>query len=203
MYNILERRLQDGGLANGYLLTGETHIQDLEKTLKKYGEVHLFTEDLGINEVRKIKEKSARTIGDSSGRAFFILNAEKMSRFVPQAILKMIEDSLPRRHYFVLSRRLDLIPETLRSRLVELHNRPLQPHSENSTNLIKLEEIAGDRERFISFLDETERLIMAENRHEFIPKIRQARESALIFNISRKMCLEYLICTIYQNLKIR
>lgn len=198
-YNVLQTHLKRGCLANGYLLVGKTDIPAFADYLKKYGEVRSFIDDVGINEAREINEKSALTFSPSK-KLFFILNAGKMSRFVPQAVLKTIEDSLPDRHFFILSDRPDSIPNTLRSRLVELYFNN-QPVSNNFSSFIKadfasrikiVDELAEDKEKFIGFLDDMERAMLDGNRHDFIPKIRQVRESASVFNVSRKMCLEYL-----------
>ncbi len=198
VFQTLKEHLKRSVLANGYLLNGPIEAQKLSDFLRQYGEVRLFLGETGINEARKIKELSF--IKPESGRkTFFIIEVSRAGHFLPQAILKAVEDSQDNRHFFILSDRPDLMPDTLRSRLVEI--KIAGSSSNDLSNFMKSDyqsrieftrDLAEDKEKFAGFLDDLERWMLDKNRHDFIPKIRQARESAMIFNISRKMCLEYL-----------
>ncbi|QQG46367.1 MAG: hypothetical protein HYY55_00780 [Candidatus Niyogibacteria bacterium] len=200
MHKVLENHIKRGLLANGYLLIGKINVSELTDSLKKRGEVFLFDGVIGIEEARQLKEKSLQSVGESE-RSFFILNAAKISRYVPQAVLKTIEDALPGRHFLLLTEHSDTLPQTLRSRLVEITLDEGAEKSDTISEFVKADYIsrskmimtmAEDPEKFSVFLDGLERRAMDENRHEFILKIRQARESSAVFNIGRKMCLEYL-----------
>lgn len=202
-HKVLAYHLQNGILANGYLLGGKTEVSALVDLLKKYGEVRVFDGDVGIEEAKRLREEASRGLGGAKERIFFILNADKMSRFVPQAILKTIEDSLAGRHFFIISERPDALPATLSSRLIKLDSDNLNVRNKKgdfgkfieadfSLRAKIIEDVAESKERFVSFLDDFERFMLDKEKHDFLLNVRLARESAMVFNISRKMCLEYL-----------
>jgi len=199
MRKIIQNHIKNDILANGYLLIGETDAGQLADFLKDHGEVYMFDGEIGIDKIRWIKEKSAQSLGQAK-RAFFILDADKMNYYAFTAMLKTIEEA-SNRHFFVLSKNIEIVPETLRSRLVQIISPKKLETNDDLLMFIKadyslrakmIEKIAENKEKFGLFLDSIERKTLDENKHHLIPKIRRARESALIFNIGRKMCLEYL-----------
>ncbi len=189
-------------MANGYILTGSVDSFKLADFLKSHGEVCLYDNEVGIDEARRIKEIAAMSLGTDE-RRFFILDASKMKHHAFPVLLKVIEDALDKRHFFLLAKSPEMAPDTLRSRLVEISADAFEPFPEEQktfAGFIKagpkeragiIDALAYEPDKFNAFLDNLERWAMDGEKHGFLLKIRRARESAVL-NISRKMCLEYL-----------
>ena len=195
---VLEDHLKLGVLANGYLLTGDVALEELADTLKKYGEVRVFLQESGINEIRQLKEL---IFAATSKRVFFVLDAARVNRLAFIPMLKMIEDAPEGRHFFVISKRTDELPATLRSRMLELNFAPKPESGEAILKFVEsdylsrskiIEELAEDAGKFNEFLNALEDRAMKEKKHDFLSKTRLVREASSVFNIGRKMCLEYL-----------
>ena len=195
-----ENQIKKGILANGYILTGAISFVELAGFLGKFGEVHVSYGSVGIDEIREIKEKASAALGSESSRLFFVLNADKMHRLAFPALLKAVEEPLENRHFFIMAARPGLIPETVRSRLVEVSGK----EERDFENVRKFadsgfferskmtEEFSEDAGEFNSFMNSIENYARAKSNYELLGRLEKAREASGALNISRKMCLEYL-----------
>ena len=200
MNEVLKKHAKIGLFSNGYLLAGKTDFKELENFLKAHGEVCLYEGETGIDEIRRIKELSAQSSGEFK-RVFYILNASDMNYYALAALLKIVEESSGR-HFFILAERPEAVPATLRSRLTEIRTDDSPDQKEEivlkfvkadyAQRIKIIENIAEDKSKFNSFIDDLECHALQNSRHDLLPKIALARESSLIFNIGRKMSLEYL-----------
>ncbi|MEK7566893.1 MAG: hypothetical protein AAB527_02050 [Patescibacteria group bacterium] len=200
MHKTLREHVKLGRFANGYLLAGRTDANKLADFLKTHGEVRRFEGEISIDTIRRIKEMSARSLGQAE-RAFFILDATEMNYYAFTAMLKVVEDARDR-HFIILAERPEAVPATLRSRLVEVAgDGVLAEKRDDVSDFLKaeyakrtamIENIAEDRNKFNLFLDALELWVLKTGRHDLLPKMRLARESSLTLNIGRKMCAEYL-----------
>ncbi len=200
IFEEFEDQLKKEILANGYIITGGFSKERLFSFLAKLGEVHFPPENIGIDEVREIKEKSAAALKNASSRLFFVLDADKMHRLAFPALLKLVEEPLTNRHFFIMARHSGRVPATVRSRLVEVlggEERLLDDakkfaalsFSERSK---AIEEIAEDSGKFGFFLDSLENYAREKSNPAFLGRLEKAREASLVLNVGRKMCLEYL-----------
>lgn len=201
MEEFLNKHIKAGNLANGYILTGEVSPEELIGFLKGLGEVHFYGSEVGIDEIREIKAKAFYS-KDTARRAFFVLNAENTHRLAYPALLKIIEEPPPGRHFFILSGRPEAIPKTVRSRLVEV-SFGVKPESVSmAESFVKadyaqraemIEGASEDSVKFKNFLDELENWAKAKPNFGLLGRLQKAREASSVLNIGRKMCLEYLI----------
>ncbi|OGZ28953.1 MAG: hypothetical protein A2931_02740 [Candidatus Niyogibacteria bacterium RIFCSPLOWO2_01_FULL_45_48] len=202
MNKILRKHLKQGVLANGYIFEGLADPIKLTDFLKPYGEVRLFAGKTGIDEIRMIREFSALSLGQA-GHIFFILEASKMGYYAFPALLKVVEDAPPGRHFFLLADSSDAVPDTLRSRFIRIFPEIAEETSKKYSkfeNFLKsnhkvragiIEALAEEPEKFTDFIDGLENWAMENENHALISKIQRVRGSILL-NIGRKMCLEYL-----------
>lgn len=199
MDEFLKKRLVFDTISSGYLLTGEINGEILSDFLKKQGEVRFFAGNGGLDEIRGFKEAVSKRI--AAGKSFFILNTENLGYFSFPALLKIIEDALPGRHFILLAKNTDAVPDTLRSRLSEIYVNPNEPEQKNINQFAAadvsdrgrlIEEFSADPEIFKVFCDEAEIWAVGRRDTGLISRLQRVREASLILNISRKMCLEYL-----------
>ncbi|MEK7599042.1 MAG: hypothetical protein AAB474_01125 [Patescibacteria group bacterium] len=195
----LKKRLVFDSASSGYLLIGEINGEILSDFLKKQGEVCFFTGNGGLDEIRNLKEAASKRIAGQN--IFYVLNTKNLGYFSFPALLKIIEDAPPGRHFILLAKNSDAVPDTLRSRLSEIHISSNGPEQKNINQFAAagesdrsrlIEQFTSDSETFGLFLDEAE--IWAGDKRDpaLMTRLQRVRENSLVLNISRKMCLEYL-----------
>jgi hypothetical protein len=199
MDEFIKKRLIFNPSTPGYLLIGEINQEFLIDFLKKQGEVRFFSGSAGLDEIRSFKEAVSKRIAGE--KSFYILNTENLGYFAFPALLKIIEDAISGRYFILLAKNSDAIPDTLRSRLSEIHISPVESEQKNINQFVAagtlergrlIEQFSADPEIFSAFCDEAEFWAGNKLNPDLILRLQRVREASLVLNISRKMCLEYL-----------
>ncbi|MCH7882866.1 hypothetical protein IIA95_00385 [Patescibacteria group bacterium] len=197
----LENHARNSQLAHGYLLIGEVDYDRLARWICEIGgEVEMYRHEVRIVDVRKIKEK-AYTGVLARKRKCFIINADLLGHWASTALLKILEEPPAGRHFFLVASSADMLPDTIRSRLIELylgepeHSYDLKPFLDSSLPVRgrMLEEAGKDSLNFNHFLNQLESWARKNKyKRDLLARIQTVRRVSRSLGIGRKMCLEYL-----------
>ena len=160
----------------------------------------MYRHEIRIGDARKIKEKAYTGILGGK-RKCFIINADALGHWASTALLKILEEPPPGRHFFLVASSADMLPDTIRSRLIELYfeepkrSYDLKPFLSSSLPVRgrMLEEAGKESQSFNHFLNQLEGWAR-ENQYkrDLLARIQTVRRVSRSLGIGRKMCLEYL-----------